>query len=445
MGIDRPQFFFAVLALCFFSCAACGRVIHQEPPAKPDAAEPADPVEVDLPAGARCRSADAQPDIWPGAEASCTADPTWPTWSEVEPPGICYELDKPCAGLDDHVAYLTFDDGPVDWTPEILDTLAANDVRATFFVNARSDDAAAGLDRSFRDDAGREQRYRDVLARIVMEGHALGNHTRDHADLGDLSAAQVELQLADDERLVNEALLRAGVSPRPLTLFRPPFGAPWAANDALADPAAQRAVVGRVVMRFGYNVLWNIDSSDSKEWAPGEASTFAELRSMRFGEAPQEYLAKVSRLRSTVLEDALVQAGAGVVILMHDTHNTTRDALPDIITGLRAAGYRFATLEDQVSEQFDRTSLQLTPGPALGLTCGEAERARSCKRFADNAFEVCGRLWLAFEQLGGEALLGKPLGVPKRADVYSQTFERGSIELHPEWAAPCDVVFVPAE
>lgn len=58
--------------------------------------------------------------------------------------------------------YLTFDDGPSIYTGQILDILAANDVKATFFV------------------IGRDKEYYDYYKRIVEEGHTIGMHSYSH-------------------------------------------------------------------------------------------------------------------------------------------------------------------------------------------------------------------------------------------------------------------------
>ena len=60
------------------------------------------------------------------------------------------------------VIYLTFDDGPCDFTPEVLDILAKYDIKATFFIVAGN------------------HRYTDILPRIVEEGHTLGIHCFSH-------------------------------------------------------------------------------------------------------------------------------------------------------------------------------------------------------------------------------------------------------------------------
>lgn len=58
--------------------------------------------------------------------------------------------------------YLTFDDGPSNYTGQILDILAENDVKATFFV------------------IGRDKEYYDYYKRIVKEGHTIGMHSYSH-------------------------------------------------------------------------------------------------------------------------------------------------------------------------------------------------------------------------------------------------------------------------
>ena len=57
--------------------------------------------------------------------------------------------------------YLTFDDGPSQYTDDILDILAEYDVKATFFVNGRE-----GFDAEYM--------------RIALEGHSIGMHSYSH-------------------------------------------------------------------------------------------------------------------------------------------------------------------------------------------------------------------------------------------------------------------------
>ena len=78
------------------------------------------------------------------------------------------EADKESATEDQTPAkdvkrvYLTFDDGPSIYTGQILDVLAANNVKATFFV------------------IGRDKEYYEYYRRIVDEGHTIGMHSYSH-------------------------------------------------------------------------------------------------------------------------------------------------------------------------------------------------------------------------------------------------------------------------
>src|SRR3954467_14915230 len=76
---------------------------------------------------------------------------------------------------------LTYDDGPNDpHTLHLLDVLAKHDVKATFFLVGRF-----------------VQQRPDIVARIVAEGHVIGNHTQTHPRLPLLNASEVRKQLID--------------------------------------------------------------------------------------------------------------------------------------------------------------------------------------------------------------------------------------------------------
>ncbi len=192
--------------------------------------------------------------------------------------------------------------------------------------------------------------------------------------------------------------------------------------------------------------MWTLDSSDSLEWAQGESFTRQPGRITPAAGAPS-YADKVARIQSTILGSPLIQAGAGAVILMHDTHNATRDALPAVIDGLRAAGYTFATVEDYVRWRWGRPSADVTPGPALWNPCVD-ERDWGCASAGNPVREICGRLWRAYQWLGGADALGAPIA-PARRDPVSAlptgVFAGATVTLHPETAAPCDVVATPTQ
>lgn len=113
--------------------------------------------------------------------------------------------------MNDAIPGITFDDGPSEWTPAILDHLAAQQRHAAFFVIGKH-------------IAGREK----IVRRIVAEGHTIGVHTFTHPRLTGLTEGFVRGELAYTINAVQEA---TGVRP---WLWRAPFFATDTRVDGVA-------------------------------------------------------------------------------------------------------------------------------------------------------------------------------------------------------------------
>ena len=176
---------------------------------------------------------------------------------------------------------LTFDDGPGRHTGRLLDLLSAEEVPATFYVIGRSAELNPAL-----------------IARMAAEGHQVGGHSWSHPNLTELTPEQV----AEETRSTAAAIRAAGAQP---STVRAPYGA---LNEAVL--AAFGGLPG------SGSVTWTVDTRDWEHRDP--ASTLAA-----------------------------VQAGAapGGIVLMHDIHATTVDAVPAVIAHLRAQGYTFVTVD----------------------------------------------------------------------------------------------------
>lgn len=137
---------------------------------------------------------------------------------------------------DRPVIYLTFDDGPSANTAQVLDTLKANGIKATFFV-VNSD-----LD-------GSEDLYR----RIVNEGHTIGIHTYSHRYTDIYSS--VDSYLADFEKMFTKVYEITGVKP---DIFRFPGGSINVYNqDMYMELIAE-------MLRRGFTYYdWNVASGDA--------------------------------------------------------------------------------------------------------------------------------------------------------------------------------------
>ncbi|MFE6871235.1 polysaccharide deacetylase family protein [Kitasatospora sp. NPDC057692] len=182
---------------------------------------------------------------------------------------------------------LTFDDGPhPEFTPQVLDVLHRHDAPAAFFCIGLHALAHPG-----------------VVRRIAEAGQTLGNHSWSHAYLPDLGPTGLARQLGH----TREVLAEACGDDRPIRWLRPPYGG--------RSPELLRAVAESGLV----TVLWDVDA---KDWSrPGP---------------------------EVVAERVLGQVRPGSVILMHDgggDRSQTVAALPAVITGLRARGYRLVTLD----------------------------------------------------------------------------------------------------
>lgn len=99
---------------------------------------------------------------------------------------------------------LTFDDGPSESTPALLDTLARHQARATFFM------CGANV-----------LRLPHLAQRAVAEGHEVGNHTFRHPYL-----YRTGFRAMDSEISETQGAIEKTTGQRPV-LFRPPFGVRW--------------------------------------------------------------------------------------------------------------------------------------------------------------------------------------------------------------------------
>ncbi len=197
---------------------------------------------------------------------------------------------------DDKVIALTFDDGP--WkqqTNEILDVLAANDAKATFFTVG---ERIAGLE--------------DVVKRAHDEGHQVSTHSWDHAS-GSGQGVNLDYMTDDEQREEISKGLEAisqATGEEASNIVRVPGG-------NLSENTA------RILSEFATSEIgWNIDTNDWRR--PGAEAIF----------------------------NALMQATPGDIILMHDgggDRSQTVQALRDALPILAQEGYRFITIEELVN------------------------------------------------------------------------------------------------
>lgn len=179
---------------------------------------------------------------------------------------------------------LTFDDGPDPrFTPQILDILQQYRVPATFFVIGQA-----------------AQDHRDLLEREIAEGHEIANHTFSHQDMVAMNEQQIALEID----MTNSLLER--ITGKVPDYFRPPRG------------------------RFDWRLI--------------EACELRGLRIVLWTVGIENH---TTRTPEAMADRVVAKVYPGAIILGHDgrlNRIKTVQALPLIITRLRAQGYRFVTL-----------------------------------------------------------------------------------------------------
>ena len=191
--------------------------------------------------------------------------------------------------------YLTFDDGPSIYTGQILDILAANHVKATFFV------------------IGRDEEYYDYYKRIVDEGHTIGMHSYTHV-YQDLYESKESF--GNEITMLQDLIYRVtGVKS---TIFRFPGGS---SNQVSQLP------IETYISYLNENGItyydWNALSGDA----------------VTSGLSPEQ-------LVSNIMND--VEKNQDSIVLMHDlqTTHTTVESLQLLIDTLKSEGYEILPIDE---------------------------------------------------------------------------------------------------
>ncbi len=133
------------------------------------------------------------------AETTTVADESAESGEDPSPPATDAQTTEPPPTGDKPVIHLTFDDGPSELTPRVLDLVEQYNGRATFFVMGSA-----------------VEDHPDIAREIVERGHAIANHSYDHMDWRQPGAREDAIRTQDIIRTAT------GVTP---SCARPPFGA----------------------------------------------------------------------------------------------------------------------------------------------------------------------------------------------------------------------------
>lgn len=185
--------------------------------------------------------------------------------------------------INRNVVALTFDDGPTEITPEILNLLEKYNQRATFFCIGKQ-----------------IEKYSEILKNIVDQGHTIANHTYSHTNkMGFLSQKEVHNEIASTQNIIQQT---TGKIPN---LFRPPFG--------VTNPNIARACKENRVEVIG----WNVRSLDT-------------------------VIASEDKILSRILD----RFEKGSIILLHDTSTKTLNVLERLLIIMEKKQIQSVTVDE---------------------------------------------------------------------------------------------------
>jgi len=181
---------------------------------------------------------------------------------------------------------LTFDDGPSIYTNMILDVLEEHGGRVTFCVLGN-----------------RIQYHPDTLRRAVELGSEVIGHSWDHSDLARLNANAITSQITRTTEAIAEV-----IGHPPPTIFRAPYGN---TNSRVISTSRD----------LGYSLLhWSVDPQD---WQHRDADWIYDF------------------ILNRVID--------GGIVVLHDVHTTTMEAMVRVIPRLIAEGFQLVTASELIA------------------------------------------------------------------------------------------------
>ncbi|MCL1845422.1 MAG: SagB family peptide dehydrogenase [Defluviitaleaceae bacterium] len=196
---------------------------------------------------------------------------------------------------------LTFDDGPSTHTEGILDILEQYEAQATFFVVGN-----------------RVETHRSIVERAANSGNEIANHSHTHPHL----TQQTDSQVIDEITSASTAIAAiTGFSP---PIYRPPFGS---TDDRVVEISTD----------LGYGIVkWTLDPLDWRDRDP-----------------------------DIIYRRIMSQIEDGSVIVLHDIHPTTVQAMERVIPSLIEQGFKLVTVSELITHRYGG----LEAGDIFGSYC----------------------------------------------------------------------------
>lgn len=259
------------------------------------------------------------------------------------------------AGLPPMTIALTFDDGPGARTLELSHYLAAQGIRAAFFVNGK-----------MMPNGGA------ILQDLVADGHAIGNHTQTHPDLTALDARSVVAEVEQTDVLI------APFVPNGRFMFRPPFGA---YDDATFD-ALEGSPLEKYVGPIDWDMGDRMGAGQAADWDCWSAIGTSAPPVLDVKTCGDLYLAEIRQKTSGI-------------VLLHDPYfidddpakGGTVDMVEYIVPILKQEGFAFVRVDEVPSIAADLPPL---PPPPRDAGAAEPTPSASASSSSSGALEEVG-------------------------------------------------------
>lgn len=185
-----------------------------------------------------------------------------------------------------------------DKTEKILQILDEQGIKANFFL------VGMWVDKN-----------EELVKEIDQKGHEIGTHSNTHPDFVKLSKEQMELELETSKKKITN------ITGKEVTLFRAPYGS---YNNTVLTIAENKGLK---------TIQWDVDSLDWKGISAGQ-----------------------------IAGNVIKKVQSGSIILCHNNAEHIVEALPSILTTLKANGYKFVTIGELLLDgntKIDHTGRQI--------------------------------------------------------------------------------------
>ena len=206
-----------------------------------------------------------------------------------------YLTDKVPEASDEKIIYLTFDDGPSQYTPQLLEVLEKYNVKATFFVVTYKD-------------------YNYLMKDIVEAGHTIGVHTASH-NYARIYQSE-EAYYKDLYKAQDIIFEQTGLRP---TIIRFPGGSSNQVSKSYCK-GIMTALTKSVIEKGFQYFDWNVDSNDANGGSTDKDAVVNQV------------IKSVSKKKVSL-------------VLQHDSLKYSVDAVEEIIVWALENGYTFKTLD----------------------------------------------------------------------------------------------------